>query len=350
MEKKELKLIEASKNGDFKKVKKALTPSLFSKKINIEIEDDGGRTPLILAVDGGHKEIVEFLISKKANIEANKSGLTPVMIAAQKGYIEIAEVLVLHKADINRYGSVMVYGDVNVSVTTTALILAVQNSHYDMISFLLEREVDVDSSDLYYDTALHHAVKQNNIEIAKLLISKNSYLNQQNKKGYTPLIMAVFKRQLAMVELLVQAGSDVSVRCLDYKSAFDYAKSSPRITEMLQKAENKLITYTIDKMNFNESCSQIERIVDNHSVLYDSIHLKMPVINGSVFNEIYPLGFRKYRRENKVDYYWRTDKYELITIKTDEYDYELTWLETHITGLKLIEIATNNAKVIKPKG
>lgn len=237
MEKKELQFIEACKKGDFKKANKVLRPSFFSKKINIEIEDDGGRTPLKLAVDGGHKEIVELLISKKANVEANKGGLTPVMIAALKGYIEIAEVLVQHKADINRYGSVMVYGDVNVSVRTTALILATQNSHYDMISFLLEHGADVNSTDLYLNTALHHAVKQNNIEIVRLLISKNPNLNQQNEKGYTPLIMAVIKRQLAMVELLVQAGSDVSVRCLDFKSAFDYAKSSPRITEMLQKAE-----------------------------------------------------------------------------------------------------------------
>lgn len=103
-------------------------------------------------------------------------------------------------------------------------------------------------------------------------------------------------------------------------------------------------------MNFDDVCSEIERIVDNHSVLYESIHLKMSVINGSVFNELYPLGFRQYHRENKVDYYWRTDKYELITIKTDEYNYESTWLETHMAGLKLIEIDTNKEKVIQPKG
>ena len=54
----------------------------------------GGWTALHCSVDRGYKEMVELLLTSKANVNAKtKSGQTPLHIAEMKGYTDIAELL-----------------------------------------------------------------------------------------------------------------------------------------------------------------------------------------------------------------------------------------------------------------
>ena len=59
-----------------------------------------GWTPLMVAVENGHKEITETLIKAGADLEATtKYGITALIRAAEKGRKEIAEVLIKAGAD-----------------------------------------------------------------------------------------------------------------------------------------------------------------------------------------------------------------------------------------------------------
>jgi ankyrin repeat protein len=50
---------------------------------------------LYIACQNGHRKVVEYLISKGADIEARfKDGFTPIYIAAQKGHKNIVELLI----------------------------------------------------------------------------------------------------------------------------------------------------------------------------------------------------------------------------------------------------------------
>ena len=61
-----------------------------------------GQTPLFAAVCRGEKDMVEFLLAKKSDVNArDKWGLTPLHYAADKGYIDMAKILLAHKAKVN---------------------------------------------------------------------------------------------------------------------------------------------------------------------------------------------------------------------------------------------------------
>ena len=60
-------------------------------------------TPLVLAVDSGHKEIAELLIDKGVDVNAvgGLLGWTPLHWAASEGRKEVAELLIAKGADVN---------------------------------------------------------------------------------------------------------------------------------------------------------------------------------------------------------------------------------------------------------
>ena len=80
---------DAANSGDIEAVKNFLAAGT---DVNA-IDDDW--TPLVFAVDKGHKEIVEILIAKGADVNVMVSndegvdGFTPLAFAAYKGHKEI---------------------------------------------------------------------------------------------------------------------------------------------------------------------------------------------------------------------------------------------------------------------
>jgi ankyrin repeat protein len=88
--------------GDLQKVKALLLkkPKLVSSKASDLFR--GYPTPLHLAAEKGHKDIVELLLAKGADVNArNFTGKTPLQVAAVNGWKKVVELLLAHKADVN---------------------------------------------------------------------------------------------------------------------------------------------------------------------------------------------------------------------------------------------------------
>ncbi|XP_043484103.1 putative ankyrin repeat protein RF_0381 isoform X2 [Leptopilina heterotoma] len=86
---------------------------------------------LHIAVENGHKEIVELLLEPKFGAEINcknDNGNTPLYVSARKGNTEIFKMLLIKGADIN---------EVN-CIQETALSIAAKKGHEEIVKLLLE--------------------------------------------------------------------------------------------------------------------------------------------------------------------------------------------------------------------
>jgi len=91
-------LHDAAVEGDLAAVRR-----LIGDDVQIDAPDAYGATALYKAAKAGHDDIVEFLLSKGADVNARTalSRSTPLHQAAKAGYTEIARQLIEHDADVN---------------------------------------------------------------------------------------------------------------------------------------------------------------------------------------------------------------------------------------------------------
>ncbi|RSL72927.1 hypothetical protein CEP53_000938 [Fusarium sp. AF-6] len=124
----------------------------------------GGRTALQLAVEGGHIHIARKLISCGADVNAppaSKAGATALQFAAMNGNIEMAVLLLENQADVNA-GRAPCYG-------RTALEGAAEHGRLDMVYFLLQNDQDLDTIEERCQGAAKFAEEEEHFEIARIL-------------------------------------------------------------------------------------------------------------------------------------------------------------------------------------
>jgi len=95
-----------------------------------DIQDENGRTALILATENGDKAVVQMLLEKKAKLNVqDKDGRTALLLAAANGDKAVVELLLENGVDLSVQGSQM------------ALRLAVENGDKEVVWLLAENEV-----------------------------------------------------------------------------------------------------------------------------------------------------------------------------------------------------------------
>ena len=129
------------------------------------------------ACKDGDLEYAKWLIEKGANINTlDYQGFSPLHWAIGKGNFELVELLLKHGADVN----------LKAADTTTPLHIAVQRNHTQIIDLLLRYGVDVNAVTLDGNTPLHWAAKQNALEIIEVLLNHGADPNVLNSLGVRP--------------------------------------------------------------------------------------------------------------------------------------------------------------------
>ena len=87
----------------------------------------------------------------------------------------------------------------------TPLMVAVNNGHASVASYLIEQGADVEICDQSERTPLHVAAKNGYGGIAKKLLIKDAFVSGQDHEGRTPLMLAIARGDDALSEMILKA-------------------------------------------------------------------------------------------------------------------------------------------------
>ena len=210
---------EAVKSGD-----KKMALFLLDHGADINANKGGlAYTALHTAIEHNRKELIKILLERDADIELQEdNGKSPLMLACEDGKTEYAEILIKNGADINAHGNDFDY-------RWTPLIFAAYRGKIDVISLLLDHGVNVDARYADGKTALEWATEQNQEEAVKLLKSPSTYnmaeYQQKTKiaadknallttlKNYRFAEDKDEKELYNTVKSLIESGADINAVC-----------------------------------------------------------------------------------------------------------------------------------------
>lgn len=172
----------------------------------LDLRDAVNCAPIYYAVDNSNTEMVNYLLSKNADISflfyMDGDGCNLLHLAAYNGIIDIAKAL-LHKDPelLNRKSK----------SNCTPLFYAIEEDNDEMIKFLLSKDVDVSfefDSEWEHSNLLHLTT---DTKLAEALLDIDPELvNKKNSCQLTPLYNAVEQNNIEMVQLLIRRNADVS--------------------------------------------------------------------------------------------------------------------------------------------
>ncbi|KAN0087129.1 hypothetical protein V8E54_000817 [Elaphomyces granulatus] len=163
---------------------------LETGKINLELKDRRGRTPLSCAVAGGSVAIVQLLLAEGVKTDY-KYNVTPLSHAAERGDKRVVKLLLENGAQPN-------FEDMD---SQTPLSRAVEGGSVAVVQLLLaNKEVKKDYK--YFTTPLSRAAEKGRKRIVKLLLENGARPDLEDEPGQTPLSRAVRAGNTAIVELL----------------------------------------------------------------------------------------------------------------------------------------------------
>lgn len=169
-----------------------------------------GTTPFIVAGIVGNVKLLKLFLSKGADInERDLHGFTAFMEAAVYGKVEALRFLYEKGAEVNLGRKTMEDQERLKKGGATALMDAAKNGRVDVLRILLEEMgADVKARDNMGRNALIHALvnpdDSNVVAITRLLLHHGADVNVRGEKGKTPLILAVEKKHLILVQMFLE--------------------------------------------------------------------------------------------------------------------------------------------------
>lgn len=192
----ESKLLFASKNGEFTRVKNMIE----KEGININVQSFfTGRTPIIHSARNSHENIVEYLLHKGADLQ-------------KPDYFD--EILVVHA------------------------IKSKLSNH--MCNSLLEKYSYLNYKDETGKSLLHLSILHKRKNVFSYLIEKKVLIETYDKDGVSPLMVACEKGEYEIVKSLLDNGAKINRidKCQTPRTVTDYASKYIDILNLLSKYRN----------------------------------------------------------------------------------------------------------------
>ncbi len=103
----------------------------------------------------------------------------------------------------------------------TPLHKTIMNKNITVLKELLNKEIEIDQKNYKGETALHLAVKLNNIESVEMLIAHYATISIFDVYNFSPLYYANNLKYYEIANLLKQHGAKIEIRKIDQKSELE---------------------------------------------------------------------------------------------------------------------------------
>ncbi|XP_067653193.1 ankyrin-3-like [Haliotis asinina] len=210
---------------------------LVKNGADLSLIDKGDDNILHLACRGGNVKIVTYILMQNI-VDINGKGdeeMTPVLIAVSHGKNEVFHILVKNGADLSlidkdddnilhlacrgRNVKIVTYilmqniVDINAKNTDgeTPVMLAAESGERDVFDILVKKGADLTVTDNFCSTILHWAWFGRSVEIVNFILMQNIVdINEKNRVGITPVMLAADAGEREAFDILVQKGADLS--------------------------------------------------------------------------------------------------------------------------------------------
>jgi uncharacterized protein len=196
------RLISAAAAGDAGAVER-----LLDRNAGVEARDEDGRTPLVAAAYGNHVETARLLVEAGADVNAKDASVQSAYLISTSEVGDDPRLLNLTLQNGADVGSLDSYNG-------TGLIRAAERGYPEIVSRLLETDIDVDHINNLQWTALLEAIilgdgGPSHTEVVRLLIQKgNADPNIPDGNGVTPLQHARQSGFTEITQILRAAGAE----------------------------------------------------------------------------------------------------------------------------------------------
>lgn len=173
------------------------------KNFNDDVNNIYSNTLLRLG-DSEDLDDITKLLNSGANVNArNSNGETPLMLAIVEGHLDSVKLFFEHGAYVND----------SADDGTTPLMLAAYCGHVEILKFLIQEGAALDASLNGSDTALYFAINNGSDEAAVELIINGTEVNTIfRSSGWPPLLSVIQNNKVDIVEWLLEAGADYTVK------------------------------------------------------------------------------------------------------------------------------------------
>lgn len=222
-------------NGSKQDEHSETTRLLLEHDADCKIEDGNGRVALHLAAYHGDP-CLSFIFEKNPIVDiTDNMGQTPLMLAASQGQINAVQFLIVDAhADVDSI-------DNN---GRTALQWAAINGHSKVVEYLCGVGSDEGHKDNDGAVALHYAVTHDNVELVKPLTNKHT-VEAKDRYGQHPMMIAAANGNLKVLEYLMEVSDIVNQSDHEGRTALSLASMAahtsiieaiaPKITDWSQR-------------------------------------------------------------------------------------------------------------------
>lgn len=129
---------------------------------------------------------------------------TPLLLAVANSHLEVVKVLLDRGAHPN----------LSNNDGWTPLLSAADKGHLEVVKVLLDHGADVNATDDRGWASLHEAVNHGCLGLVHHFVTRGANINCQTELGQTPLLIAICKGNDELIDTLINHGADlVTIHC-----------------------------------------------------------------------------------------------------------------------------------------